>query len=176
MNMGQERQMQMVGVNGGNQFRPNLNGNVVAARAENNGNENNANQILCNNFRGVGHYARNYITRPRRRDKASTSGTHADKAPVYDSDGSTEVFQYENCYDNEIYNMFAQEEWYTKLIEPTTDTYLVQKDDNNVIPMDSSLNLIGGDVEQHPATIEETCAFYSSSSFRDFIAQTVGEY
>nr|GEY80912.1 hypothetical protein [Tanacetum cinerariifolium] len=41
---------------------------------------------------------------------ASTSGTQTDKAPVYDSDGSAEVHNYENCYDNEIFNMFTQEE------------------------------------------------------------------
>ncbi|GJY49298.1 hypothetical protein Tco_0439254 [Tanacetum coccineum] len=65
MNMGQDRQMQMVGGNGGNQFRQyawqnvgnqngynavhnvenqNGNGNVVPARAEGNGNRNNGNQ------------------------------------------------------------------------------------------------------------------------------------
>nr|GFD23933.1 hypothetical protein [Tanacetum cinerariifolium] len=41
--------------------------------------------------------------------QASASGTQTDKATVYDSDGSTEVHDYENCYDNEIFNMFTQE-------------------------------------------------------------------
>nr|GEZ02651.1 copia protein [Tanacetum cinerariifolium] len=40
--------------------------------------------------------------------QASTSGTQTDSAPVYDSDGSAEV--HENCDDNEIFNMFTQEE------------------------------------------------------------------
>ncbi|GKF41215.1 hypothetical protein Tco_0124557 [Tanacetum coccineum] len=99
MNMGQERQIQMVGGNGGNQFRQytrqnvgnqighnvgnqnglivvpgianqNGNGNVVAARAEGNGNRNSKNQIRCYNCRGVGHYAINYTVRPKRRDAA----------------------------------------------------------------------------------------------------------
>nr|GEX44186.1 hypothetical protein [Tanacetum cinerariifolium]GEX49844.1 hypothetical protein [Tanacetum cinerariifolium] len=48
----------------------NQNGNVVAARAENNGNRNNANQTRCYNFHRVGHYSRNYIARPMRRDSA----------------------------------------------------------------------------------------------------------
>nr|GFA82321.1 hypothetical protein [Tanacetum cinerariifolium] len=39
--------------------------------------------------------------------QASTSGTQSDKAPVYDSDGLAEVHEYENCYDNEIFNMFT---------------------------------------------------------------------
>nr|GFA98620.1 hypothetical protein [Tanacetum cinerariifolium] len=91
MNMGQDRQMKMVRGNGGNQFRQyvgqntaNLagyndvirnqnqigNGNLVAARAEGNATRQNGNQIRCYNCMGVGHYARNCIVRPRRRDAA----------------------------------------------------------------------------------------------------------
>ncbi|GKB69911.1 hypothetical protein Tco_0931323 [Tanacetum coccineum] len=102
MNMGQDIQMQVVGGNGGNQFRQyagqivgkqnryntvqnvenqnqNKNGNVVAARAEAVGDlgeieEVNANYILMANLQ-----------------QASTSGTKTDKALVYDSDRSVEV-------------------------------------------------------------------------------------
>nr|GEY32808.1 hypothetical protein [Tanacetum cinerariifolium] len=122
MNMGQDMQMQMVGSNGGNQFRqctgqnvgnmngyndvqnvgnqviqnavqnpriqnvgnqngliavprnanqnPNGNGNLIAARAEGSATGHNGNQIRCYNYRGVGHFARNYTVRPRRRDAA----------------------------------------------------------------------------------------------------------
>nr|GEY01867.1 hypothetical protein [Tanacetum cinerariifolium] len=87
MNIGQDRQMQMVGDNGGNQFRqyagqnvrnlnrnanqnPNGSGNLVAARVEGNATGHNGNQIRCYNCRGVGHFARNCIVRPRRRDAA----------------------------------------------------------------------------------------------------------
>ncbi|GJU48199.1 hypothetical protein Tco_1217754 [Tanacetum coccineum] len=158
MNMGQDRQMQMVKGNGGNQLKqyagqnvgnqnwynavqnvgnqnPNGNGNVVAARAEGNAIGNNGNQIRCYNYRGLGHLVKNCTVRPRRRDaaylqtqlliaqkeeagiqlqaeefdlmaatvdlkeivevnancilmanlqRASTSGTQTDKAPVYD--------------------------------------------------------------------------------------------
>ncbi|GKD71169.1 hypothetical protein Tco_1325259 [Tanacetum coccineum] len=42
--------------------------------------------------------------------QASTSGTQSDKAPVYDSDGSAEVHHSKNYYDNDIVNMFTQEE------------------------------------------------------------------
>ncbi|GJV61224.1 reverse transcriptase domain-containing protein [Tanacetum coccineum] len=93
INLGQDRHIQIVGGNGGNQFRqfagqnirnqngynvvqnvenqnPNRNGNVVAALAEGNANGNNGNQIRCYNCRGLGHLARNCIVRPRRRDAA----------------------------------------------------------------------------------------------------------
>ncbi|GJS77204.1 hypothetical protein Tco_0727085 [Tanacetum coccineum] len=89
MNMGQDRQMQMVGGNGGNQFRqyagqnvgnqngynvvqnnPNGNGNVVAARAEHNAIGNSGNQIRCYNCRGLGYLARNCTVKPRRKDVA----------------------------------------------------------------------------------------------------------
>ncbi|GKE12217.1 hypothetical protein Tco_1415768 [Tanacetum coccineum] len=49
---------------------PDGNGNVVAARAEGNAIGNNGNQIRCYNYRGLGHLARNYTVRPRRKDAA----------------------------------------------------------------------------------------------------------
>nr|GEW07764.1 hypothetical protein [Tanacetum cinerariifolium] len=68
-------------------------GNVVAARAKGNVNGN-------------------------VKTEASTSGTQTDKAPVYDSNGSAEVHEYDNCYNNEIFNMFTQEEQYTEFSNP----------------------------------------------------------
>nr|GEV18696.1 putative ribonuclease H-like domain-containing protein [Tanacetum cinerariifolium] len=68
----------------------NMNGNVVAARAEGNTVENNDNQIRCYNYRGLGYLARNCTIRPRRKDQASKLGTQTDKAPVYESDISVE--------------------------------------------------------------------------------------
>ncbi|GKF75976.1 hypothetical protein Tco_0225420, partial [Tanacetum coccineum] len=57
--------------------------------------------------------------------QASTSGIQTDKAPVYDSNGSAEVHNYDNFYDNEIFNMFTQEEQYTKLLEPIPEPHQV---------------------------------------------------
>nr|GEY28256.1 retrovirus-related Pol polyprotein from transposon TNT 1-94 [Tanacetum cinerariifolium] len=164
MNMGQDRHVQMVGGNDGNQFRQhagqnivglgnanqnlNENGNLVTAHAEGNATGHNRNQIRCYNGRGMGYFARNYTVRPNLDEieevnancilmanlqQASPSGTQTDKAPVYDSDGSAEVHNYENCYDNEIFNMFTQEEQYTELLEPIPEPHQVPQNDNNVI-------------------------------------------
>ncbi|GKC68129.1 hypothetical protein Tco_1100727 [Tanacetum coccineum] len=57
--------------------------------------------------------------------QASTLGTQTDSAPVYYSDGSAEVHQSGNCYDNDIFNMFTQEEQYTKPLEPIPEPHQV---------------------------------------------------
>nr|GEU74325.1 hypothetical protein [Tanacetum cinerariifolium] len=192
---------------------PNENGNLVAAHAEGNVTVHNESQIRCYNYRGVGHFARNYTVKPRRRDvaylqtqlliaqkeeagiqlqaeefdliavaadldeieevnancilmanlqQASTSGTQTDKASVYDSDGSAEVHNYENCYDNEIFNMFTQEEQYTELLEPIPEPHQVPQNDNNVISEDSSVDQSGRTVEQHLINVEESRVLYDS--------------
>nr|GEW86490.1 hypothetical protein [Tanacetum cinerariifolium] len=50
--------------------------------------------------------------------QASTSSTQIGKALIYDLDGTSEVHDSYNCYDNEIFNMFTQEGQYTELLEP----------------------------------------------------------
>ncbi|GJW06669.1 retrovirus-related pol polyprotein from transposon TNT 1-94 [Tanacetum coccineum] len=166
------------------------NGNVVATRTEGNGNGNNENQIRCYNCRGLGHLDRNCTARPRKRDDAylqtqllaqkeeaeiqlqaeefdfmAAAGDldeieEIDKAPVYDSDGSAKVHEYDNCYNNEIFNRFTQEEQYTELLDPIPEPYQVQQNDSNVISAVSSVEQSEGTVEQHPATAEETRALY----------------
>nr|GEX67164.1 Gag-Pol polyprotein [Tanacetum cinerariifolium] len=137
----------LIGVPENANQNPNRNGNLVAARAEDLDEieEVNANCILMANLQ-----------------QASTSGTQTDKAPVYDSDGSVEVHNYENCYDNEIFNMFTQEEQYTELLEPIPEPHQVPQNDNNVIYEVSSMEQSGGTIEQHPANVEETRVLYDS--------------
>nr|GEZ23059.1 retrovirus-related Pol polyprotein from transposon TNT 1-94 [Tanacetum cinerariifolium] len=130
MNMGQDRQMQMVG--------------VAAADLEEI-EEVNANCILMASLQ-----------------QASTSGTQTDKAPVYDSNGSAEVHDYENCNDNEIFNMFTQEDQYTELLEPIHESHQVPQNDSNVISEGTSVEQSWEIVEQHPANVEETRSLYDS--------------
>nr|GEV64988.1 hypothetical protein [Tanacetum cinerariifolium] len=92
--------------------------------------------------------------------QASTSGTQTDRAFVYDSDGSTEV--HENCDDNEIFNMFTQEEQYSELLEPIPESHQVLQNDNNVIFEDTSVEQGGETVEQHPENFEGTRTLYDS--------------
>ncbi|GJU64751.1 hypothetical protein Tco_1246586 [Tanacetum coccineum] len=94
--------------------------------------------------------------------QASISDTQTDKAPVYDSDELAEVHHLENCYDNDIFNMFTQEEKYNELLEPIPKSHQVPQNDSNVISEVSSVEQSGGTIEQHLATPEETCALYDS--------------
>nr|GEY53965.1 hypothetical protein [Tanacetum cinerariifolium] len=92
--------------------------------------------------------------------QASTLGTQNDSTPVYDSNGSAEV--HENCDDNEIFNMFTQEEQYTELLEPIPESHQIPHNDNNVISEDTSVEQDGETVEQHLVNFEETSALYDS--------------
>ncbi|GJS75519.1 retrovirus-related pol polyprotein from transposon TNT 1-94 [Tanacetum coccineum] len=155
----------------------NGNGNVVAARAEGNGNGNNGNQIRCYNCIGMGHLARNCTVRPRIRDAAylQTQLLIAQKeeawiqlqAKEFDlmtaawyldeiKNGSAEVHHYDSCYNNDIFNMFTQEEQYTEILDPIIEPHMIQQNNSNVISVESSVEHNGGTVEQHPATVEET--------------------
>nr|GEX39389.1 hypothetical protein [Tanacetum cinerariifolium] len=79
--------------------------------------------------------------------QASTSGTKYDKAHIYDLDGSSEVHLFKNCYDNDIFNMFTQEEQYTELLEPISEPHQVPHNDSNVVSEVFSVEQGGGIVE-----------------------------
>nr|GEY60977.1 ribonuclease H-like domain-containing protein [Tanacetum cinerariifolium] len=134
MNMGQDRQMQMVG----EEY------DLMTAAADlDEIEEVNANCILMANLQHV-----------------LTSGTQTDNALIYDTDGSAEV--HENCDDNEIFNMFTQEEQYTELLEPISELHQVPQNVNEVISEDTGVEQGGETVEQHPANFKETHALYES--------------
>nr|GFD39407.1 hypothetical protein [Tanacetum cinerariifolium] len=72
--MGQDRQMQMIGGNGGNQFRQ-----YAGQNARN-----------LNGYNAVQNVGNQVAQNPRVQNQASSPGTQTDSTPVYDSDGSAE--------------------------------------------------------------------------------------
>nr|GEX06700.1 reverse transcriptase domain-containing protein [Tanacetum cinerariifolium] len=170
MNMGQDRQMQMVGGNGGNQFRQYAGQNaentvgyndvirnqviqnaIQNPRVQNVGNQNGLIGVQGNgNQNQIGNEVNANCILMANLQQPSTSGTQTDSAPIYDSDGSTEVYENrdancdENCDDNEIFNMFTQEEQYTELLEPIPESHQVPQNDNDVISEDTSVEQGGG--------------------------------
>nr|GFC17581.1 hypothetical protein [Tanacetum cinerariifolium] len=102
--------------------------------------------------------------------QASTSGTQHDKAPVYDTDGSDEVQLNDNYYDNEIFNMFTQEEQYTDLVEPIPEPQLVPQNDNHVTSVTSSMVHSEGTVKTSSTPNEETCA-HQKTIYRNLVDQ-----
>ncbi|GJZ59451.1 hypothetical protein Tco_0615267 [Tanacetum coccineum] len=117
-------------------LNPNGNGNVVEARAEGNAIRNNEAWIqlqaeefdfmaAVGDLEEIKEVNANCILMANLQ-QASTSGTQTDKAPVYDSDGSVEVHEYDNCYNNEILNMFTQKEQYTELLVPIPEPHQEQ--------------------------------------------------
>nr|GEU81555.1 putative ribonuclease H-like domain-containing protein [Tanacetum cinerariifolium] len=164
----------------------NLNGNdnLVAALTEGNATGHNGNQIRCYTYRGeeagiqlqdeefdlmaaatdldeIEEVNANCILMANLQ-QVSTSSTQTDKAPVYDSDGSTKVHDYKNCFDDDILYMFTQEEQYTKLLKPIPESHQVPHNDNNVISEVTSMEQSKGTVEQHLANVEEARVLYDS--------------
>nr|GEV04997.1 hypothetical protein [Tanacetum cinerariifolium] len=147
----------------------NRNGNLLAARVEGNATGHNGNQIRCYNCRRVAAAALDEIEEVNANcilmanlQQASTSDTQTNKALVYDSDGSAEVHNYEDCYNNDIFNMFTQGKQYTELLEPIPESHQVPQNDNNVISEVTRVEQSGETVEQHPENVEETRALYDS--------------
>nr|GEX37502.1 retrovirus-related Pol polyprotein from transposon TNT 1-94 [Tanacetum cinerariifolium] len=56
---------------------------------------------------------------------------------------SAEVHDYGNCDDNEIFNMFTQEDQYTELLKPIHEPHQVLQNDNNVISEVTSVEQSG---------------------------------
>nr|GEU96151.1 retrovirus-related Pol polyprotein from transposon TNT 1-94 [Tanacetum cinerariifolium] len=105
---------------------------------------------------------------------ASTSCTQHDKAPVYDTDDSAKVHLNDNCYDNEIFNMFTQEEQYTDLLEPILEPQLVPQNENHVTSVAPSMVQSGGTVETSSTPNEEIRA-HQETVYRNLVDQVAQE-
>nr|GEZ74527.1 hypothetical protein [Tanacetum cinerariifolium] len=175
MNMGQDRQMQMVGVH-----------------AEGNAAGHNGNQIRCYNCRGVGHFARNYTIRPRKRGVAYLQTqlliAQKEEAGIQLQDEEFDLMaaaanldEIEEVNANyilmanlqqvstsgtqtdkaSVYDSDGSTE-YTELLEPIPESHQVPQNDNDVISEVTSMKQSGETVEHHPANVEETRALYDS--------------
>ncbi|GKC69121.1 hypothetical protein Tco_1115004 [Tanacetum coccineum] len=185
MNMGQDIQMQMVGVNCGNQLiqyagqnaRNQIRYNAWQIAGNQNGYntvQNAGDQIRCYNCRGLGHDVRNYIIKPRRMDAAylQTQLLIAQKeeagiqlqveefdrmAATGDIDEIEEVNA--NCILMSNLQQASTSGTQTNKA-PIYDSNGSAENDNNVILKDSNMEHSRGTVEQHPAIIAETHAFF----------------
>nr|GEX41374.1 hypothetical protein [Tanacetum cinerariifolium] len=162
MNMGQDRLTQNVGGNGENQF-----GQYAGQVAQN---QQGFNACQNGGIQGVQNAGMQSGGNQNGLVVASTSGTQHDKAPVYDTDGSAKVQLNDNCYDNEIFNMFTQEEQYTDLLEPIPEPQLVPQNYNHVTSVVPSTVQSGGTVETSFAPNEETRA-HQETVYRNLVEQ-----
>nr|GEZ19311.1 hypothetical protein [Tanacetum cinerariifolium] len=184
MNLGQDRQMQMVGGNA-NQH-PNGNGNLVAARAEGNATGHNGNQIRCYNYKGVGHFARNCTVKPRKRDVAylQTQLLIAQKekagiqlqaeefdlidvvADLDEIEDVTPLFVKKTlCHNLGVISKHKEVNANCILMAnlQQASTSGTQTDKSPVYDSDRSAEHgTGGTIEQHPANVEETRVLYDS--------------
>nr|GEV34084.1 hypothetical protein [Tanacetum cinerariifolium] len=178
MNMGQDRQMQMVGGNGENQFRQyarqnvgNLNGYNDVQNVENQVAQNlrvqngligvpgNANQNLNGNGNLV---ATQLLIAQKEEASIQLQAEEFDlMAAVADLDEIEEVNA--NCILMvNLQQALTSEEQYTELLEPIPESHQVPHNDSNVISEVTSVEQSRETVEQHPVNFEETRALYDS--------------
>nr|GEX00714.1 hypothetical protein [Tanacetum cinerariifolium] len=126
----------LLGVPGNANKNPNGNGSLVAVRAKGNATGHNRNQITCYNCRRVGHFARNYTVRQRRRDAAYLQ---------------TQLL------------IAQKEEAGIQLQAEEFDMMAAAADLDEIKETDQlSVEQSGGTVEQHPANVEEKHVLYDS--------------
>nr|GEW58038.1 retrovirus-related Pol polyprotein from transposon TNT 1-94 [Tanacetum cinerariifolium] len=86
------------------------------------------------------------------------------------ADGSAQVQLNDNYYDNEIFNMFTQEEQYMNILEPIFEPQLVSQNDNHDIFVALNIVQSGGTVETSSAPNEETHA-HQETIYRNLVDQ-----
>nr|GFD17345.1 hypothetical protein [Tanacetum cinerariifolium] len=94
------------------------------------------------------------------RAEGNAARQNANQIRCYNCKGLAEV--HENYDNNEIFNMFTQEEQYTELLEPNPEPQQVPQNDNDIISEGTDVEQDGETVEQNFANFEETHALYES--------------
>ncbi|GKC35185.1 hypothetical protein Tco_1047569 [Tanacetum coccineum] len=145
MNVDQDRQMLMVEDIVGNQFRLNAMHNVGNPGVQNVGNHNGLSVVseIANQHGDV-----NVVTASRMwfimPATAQVLVRITEREYANMTTDSVTVHHFENCYDNDIFNMFTQEEHYTELLEPIPEPHQVPQNNSNVISEVSSVEQSGG--------------------------------
>nr|GEW05877.1 hypothetical protein [Tanacetum cinerariifolium] len=150
-----------------NQTLGNLIGDVATLVVGNYGNGHNENQIMCYNCKGLGHLLRDFTNKPTKRDlideeekeqqinanyihmenmQEATSDSKTDTHHVYDIDALCEVPNFDNHYDNYMFNMPPHEHQHLKIPESFQDTYVEQQNDNNIVTETPDMDFSGGDI------------------------------
>nr|GEZ20699.1 hypothetical protein [Tanacetum cinerariifolium] len=139
------------------------NRNVVTAPVEGNGNGINGNPIRCYNCRGGGHYASNYIVKPRKQDAAylqhQLQMAQEEEAEIQSTQEEFDFMAAADAYED-IKKVTANCNLaeYIELLEPIPKPHKVPQNDSNVISEVSSVEQGGKTVEQHSANVEKTAA------------------
>nr|GFB56026.1 hypothetical protein [Tanacetum cinerariifolium] len=141
MNMGQDRQMQMIGGNGGNQFRQYAGKNV--------GN--------LNGYNAVQNVENQVAQNPRVHNVGNQNGLIGAKEKGCCLSSDTVV----DCSQGRGRNPTLSRR-YTELLEPIPEPQQVPHNDNYVISEVTNVEQGGEPVEQHPVNFEETRALYDS--------------
>nr|GFA87770.1 retrovirus-related Pol polyprotein from transposon TNT 1-94 [Tanacetum cinerariifolium] len=179
MNMSQDRQIQNVKRNGGNQFGQyagqvasnqqgynawhnwiaNLSGsgNVVAARAKETGM---GNQAMCYNYRGLG-----IQLQAEEFDFIATAG---DLDEIEEANANCILM--ENLQNASTSGSQLDKAPYTDLLEPIPEPQLVPQNDNHVTSIASSMVQSGGTVETSSAPNEETRA-HQETNYHNLVEQ-----
>nr|GEY25164.1 retrovirus-related Pol polyprotein from transposon TNT 1-94 [Tanacetum cinerariifolium] len=178
MNMGQDRQIQMVGGDDGNQFRQyagqnagNLNGynDVQNIKNQNlNGNGNLVAARVEGNAAGDAAYLQTQLLIAQKEEAGIQLQAEEFDLIV----AAADLDEIEEVNANCILLASLQQAStsgtqtnkapYTKLLEPILESHQVPQNDNNVISEVTSVEQSGGTVKQHPANVEETRALYDS--------------
>nr|GEZ72869.1 hypothetical protein [Tanacetum cinerariifolium] len=150
--MGQDRQMQMVGGNGENQFRQ-------YARNPTGYNDVIGNQVIQNavqNLRVQNVRNQNGLIGVQGNGNQNQIGNGNLVAARAEGNAAGKNRNQIRCYN------CRGVEQYTELLEPIPVSHQVPQNDNDVISKDTSVEQGGETVEQHPANFEEIRALYES--------------
>ncbi|GJS02486.1 retrovirus-related pol polyprotein from transposon TNT 1-94 [Tanacetum coccineum] len=171
MNMGQDRQIQMIRGHGGNQV------GQYARQIARNQNRYNAVQNVKNQV------VQNAVQNPRVQNVGNQNGLIvvlviappiANQNANQNGNGNVVAARDEGDIDeiedvnanNVLMANFSKhrhrEEQYTKLLEPISELHQVQQNDSNVIPDNSSTKQSGETVDQNPSTAKEIRAHFES--------------